>query len=110
MPAGAVQPAPILERKESMQRNLAHAQNLVLLTMLCLAVLLTPVTLASASPMPAPIQRPVRAEVLQQSFDCSAVTQIPQAECEALVALYNSTQGWNWYSRFGWLDNYQPCG
>jgi hypothetical protein len=29
----------------------------------------------------------------QTTFDCSAVTEIPQAEYEALVALYNSTDG-----------------
>ncbi|MCP4349126.1 MAG: hypothetical protein GY795_26905 [Desulfobacterales bacterium] len=28
--------------------------------------------------------------------DCSAVTEIPQAECEALLTLYNSTDGPNW--------------
>lgn len=30
------------------------------------------------------------------TFDCSAVSEIPQTECEALVALYNSTNGPSW--------------
>ncbi len=37
------------------------------------------------------------------------VTQIPKAECEALVALYNSTFGPYWTNRTGWLANYTPC-
>ena len=32
----------------------------------------------------------------QTTFDCGEVDEIPQAECEALVALYNSTDGANW--------------
>jgi Leucine-rich repeat (LRR) protein len=34
---------------------------------------------------------------VQAATDCAAVTEIPQVECEALVALYNSTDGQNWY-------------
>ena len=33
---------------------------------------------------------------LQAVYDCATNTQIPQAECEALVALYNGTDGANW--------------
>ena len=33
---------------------------------------------------------------VQAATDCVAVTEIPQVECEALVALYNSTDGPNW--------------
>ena len=36
---------------------------------------------------------------------CSAVTEIPQVECRALVALYNSTDGPHWANRNGWLIN-----
>jgi len=32
----------------------------------------------------------------QAVTDCAAVTEIPSTECEALVALYNSTDGANW--------------
>lgn len=43
------------------------------------------------------------------SFDCSAQTSISAAECEALVVLYNSTDGDNWTTRTGWLANNTPC-
>jgi len=39
---------------------------------------------------------------------CDLVTEIPKAECEALVALYNSTGGPYWTNRSGWLENYYP--
>ena len=34
--------------------------------------------------------------VLAQGFSCTSVTSIPQAECEALLVLYQSTQGESW--------------
>jgi len=37
------------------------------------------------------------------------VTEIPQAECEALVALYESTDGDNWTNNTGWLATNTPC-
>jgi hypothetical protein len=37
------------------------------------------------------------------------VSEIPQAECEALVALYNSTNGAAWYRNAGWLDETSAC-
>lgn len=43
------------------------------------------------------------------SFDCADVTQIPQIECEALVALYYATDGDNWDNRSGWLETNTPC-
>jgi leucine-rich repeat protein SHOC2 len=49
---------------------------------------------------------PVRA---QSDFDCGDVTEIPQAECEALVALYESTDGDNWTDNTGWLETNTPC-
>ncbi len=33
------------------------------------------------------------------TFSCADVSEIPQVECEALVALYNSTNG------DGWIDH-----
>lgn len=41
--------------------------------------------------------------------DCIAQTEIPQAECETLVALYNSTDGPNWSNNFGWNVTDTPC-
>ena len=38
-----------------------------------------------------------------ESFSCAAVTDVPQIECEALVALYNSTNGAGWGNNTNWL-------
>lgn len=37
-------------------------------------------------------------------YDCAAVTDIPVAECLALVALYNSTNGPAWINQTNWLQ------
>jgi hypothetical protein len=42
-------------------------------------------------------------------FTCSSVTEISRSECEALVALYNSTSGPEWTNRQGWLQTNTPC-
>ena len=41
-------------------------------------------------------------------FACNAVMEIPQIECEALVALYNSTDGATWGAG-DWLMDSNPC-
>lgn len=41
--------------------------------------------------------------------DCSNVTEIPQAECEALLTFYNSTGGPNWTNQSGWGVTETPC-
>ena len=51
---------------------------------------------------------PVQAQELAP-FDCTAVTEIPQTECEALVAFYTSTGGDNWSRNTGWLQTNTPC-
>jgi len=38
-----------------------------------------------------------------QSFNCATVTDVPPIECEALVALYSSTNGAMWRKNDGWL-------
>ena len=40
---------------------------------------------------------------------CDAVTTIPTKECQALVALYNSTTGSGWVNTSGWLVTNTPC-
>jgi len=40
---------------------------------------------------------------------CDLVTEIPKAECEALLALYGDTLGSYWTNRTGWLTTYTPC-
>ncbi len=44
----------------------------------------------------------------QTTFSCADVTQIPEIECEALVALYNSTNGPNWIDHTNWLETNTP--
>jgi pimeloyl-ACP methyl ester carboxylesterase len=44
----------------------------------------------------------------QSGFNCAAVTEISQIECESLVALYNSTNGNNWVHHDNWLQNDDP--
>jgi Leucine-rich repeat (LRR) protein len=43
------------------------------------------------------------------SFNCADVTEIPQVECEALVALYAATNRADWRNNGGWLDTNTPC-
>jgi len=45
----------------------------------------------------------------QVAFSCANVTEIPQIECQALVAIYNSTGGANWTKKDGWLTTNTPC-
>jgi hypothetical protein len=46
---------------------------------------------------------------LNAAYNCASVTEIPQAECEALVALYNSTNGAGWTTNTNWLITDTPC-
>ncbi|BAP57480.1 hypothetical protein THII_3183 [Thioploca ingrica] len=46
----------------------------------------------------------------QAATDCTQVTEIPQIECEALVDLYNSTNGPNWTNNTSWNETDMPCG
>ncbi len=41
--------------------------------------------------------------------NCAEVTQIPVVECEALIDLYNSTNGPHWKKAWGWNENNTPC-
>jgi|GEM_PF-5035665 len=43
------------------------------------------------------------------SFNCNNVVEIPTIECQALVKLYNSTEGPQWIQKSGWLANNTPC-
>jgi hypothetical protein len=40
---------------------------------------------------------------------CDSVTTIPRAECDALVAFYNATDGPHWTSKPRWLQTSLPC-
>ena len=43
------------------------------------------------------------------SFSCAEATVIPEAGCEALVALYESADGPNWRNNIHWLATDTPC-
>ncbi|MEN8221296.1 MAG: Calx-beta domain-containing protein [Pseudomonadota bacterium] len=43
------------------------------------------------------------------TFSCKKVTDIPKKECNALVALYDSTDGENWTDNTGWKVTNSPC-
>lgn len=47
-------------------------------------------------------------ESLPTAF-CDPVTEIPAAQCQALEALYNSTDGPNWTNNSDWLVTETPC-
>jgi Leucine rich repeat len=47
--------------------------------------------------------------VTPTTTNCALVIQIPQSECAALVALYNSTNGASWWSNWEWLQTNTPC-
>ena len=50
------------------------------------------------------------AKPLSASFtDCASQTEIPQAECDALVALYTSANGAGWTNNTGWMQTDMPC-
>lgn len=40
---------------------------------------------------------------------CANVTEIPKLECQALVKLYNDTDGSNWFFSTDWIDTDTPC-
>lgn len=40
---------------------------------------------------------------------CNSVTEIPVSECDALTALYTSTNGTEWKDNTGWLQTNTPC-
>ena len=84
-----------------------------------LSVLALTLTLGLALPMEAgpalgataPITIHAHANEADASLNsfCVSVTQIPGEECDALVTLYNGTDGPNWLRREGWMDSYAPC-
>lgn len=65
----------------------------ILVLLVALLVSIAPAGAASAAP----------------DFNCAGVTEIPLAECQALEALYTSTNGAQWYDRAGWISTNTPC-
>jgi Leucine-rich repeat (LRR) protein len=50
----------------------------------------------------------VALKATDNEFSCLDVTEIPQLECGALVALYSSTNGDNWVNNTNWLVTNTP--
>jgi hypothetical protein len=69
-------------------------------------ILLACCVIGSAQASPAEHQ--MSARVRAEDF-CAGVSQIPQSECAALVALYQQTGGPGWADHSGWLENATPC-
>lgn len=44
----------------------------------------------------------------QALADCSSQSDIPSAQCQSLVEIYNATNGTNWADSSNWLDD-SPC-
>ncbi|MBK8905299.1 MAG: hypothetical protein IPM53_29220 [Anaerolineaceae bacterium] len=55
------------------------------------------------------VATPASTTVPDSGFDCAAVSEIPAAECQALVAFYEATAGANWADNSGWLATDTPC-
>lgn len=61
-----------------------------------------------SSPAPVGAERSLES-LAPANFDCSQVSEIPAIECQALVALYNATDGPNWINNTNWLATNTPC-
>ena len=72
----------------------------------------SPYILISATPSatytPTPTLTPTYTPPPPPDIQCSDVTEIPQIECEALVALYNNTTGAGWTNHTNWLVTITP--
>jgi hypothetical protein len=69
---------------------------------LLVSVLLLGLLASSVGAQPPPV-------AAQEPFDRSTVTEIPAAERQALVTLYNATGGHSWTNNEGWLGTDSPC-
>jgi Leucine-rich repeat (LRR) protein len=68
------------------------------------------VALAVTACRPAPEEISKEVEVKEEVGGiCGSVSEIPVAECQALVAFYHRTGGPDWALKRGWLETEQPC-
>ncbi|MBW2282445.1 MAG: hypothetical protein JRG76_12160 [Deltaproteobacteria bacterium] len=47
--------------------------------------------------------------VMSASFDCTPVTEVPKAECDALVSIHGAFGGAGWTDSSGWLETITPA-
>lgn len=85
--------------------------NMVLVIVALLAPVGSPSSAAEAGSLPLQTLAGISQSAAQAltTFDCSTVTEIPQSQCEALVAFYNATDGDNWSDNTDWLVTNTPC-
>jgi Leucine-rich repeat (LRR) protein len=50
-----------------------------------------------------------KSDLAARTYDCSTQSEIPLAECQSLVDLYNATGGDDWYDSLSWLGEMTPC-
>lgn len=73
-------------------------------------ITITPTVTVTPTPTPTRTPTPTPISGAGGTFtSCADVTEIPQAECQALVDLYNSTNGQGWTNSAGWLQTNTPC-
>jgi len=82
-------------KEQRIFERLAHA---LLIIAIAGNLLAAPGQAVSAKPLAAPFS------------DCAAQSEVPAAECEALVVLYTNMGGTNWKNHTGWLQTDTPCG
>ncbi|MDH3569169.1 MAG: hypothetical protein OER89_03175 [Gemmatimonadota bacterium] len=71
---------------------------------------LTVTACGESSTPTAPTDDPLLASMAAAAYDCTVQTQVPEAECGVLVALYNGTGGPAWANNTNWLATSEPCG
>ena len=87
----------------SQSLSVRHIRGLNLLVVVSMLLFSSAPLAVVAAPPPKPLAA--------APYDCTSANQtdIPQAECEALVALYNATGGDSWTINTGWLVSTTPC-
>lgn len=71
-------------------------------------LLLNLLILPACSQTPAEFPNEITPTPEPPSF-CGQVDEIPETECQALLAFYESTNGDSWRSNTGWLETFKPC-
>jgi len=67
-------------------------------------------TAGGEPPASRPDERKAAPDEVGAAAFCHNVTQIPSAECQALVDMYNGTNGSAWVQNTGWLATYACDG
>ena len=94
----------------STTRPSATKQPTVWIPLVVTATQIPPVVHPTSTAKPTETATPDLTQTNQAPFvGCSTVFGIPPAECDALVAFYNSTNGSGWINKTGWLSTNGAC-